>query len=465
MRVLFVSANYHYYFAIDSVVRELSSRGHHVYLSTGMKEKANFPGNIAMEKAQSELPNLEVHQLLRRRFLRSFAQNIRELLNFAHVLKSEDVRKWDVLIWGRFFSSKWVWRLFNTPGGKAKLRNPSFLRMIRALEQHIPVHARIRTEIKNISPDVVLLLPLVTPNALENEYMRAAQSLGIPTIYSMVSWDNLSTKGTFHGYPDYSFVWNKPLADELVDLHGHPRETIFMTGTPRFSHLFDGSNKKEDVFSREELCRQAGMDASKPYVLYVGSTFLVNSKREIERDESLIIREVAEAMLADPRTKDVNILVRPHPQNLAYLSKFLETKPRNVFVYPVNGEIPDTDEKIKRYNSSIHYAAAVLGINTTAYLEVAALNRPCVTLYFNEFAETQRLPHFHHLEEAGFLESARDTSEMIALLERILNGADDLAAQRHEFVKNFLKPLGSEKPSVEYVADLIEEIGSKKQIY
>jgi hypothetical protein len=66
------------------------------------------------------------------------------------------------------------------------------------------------------------------------------------------------------------------------------------------------------------------------------------------------------------------------------------------------------------------------------------------------------------LEEAGFLEAARDTSEMIALLERILNGADDLAAQRHEFVKNFLKPLGSEKPSAEYVADLIEEIGSRK---
>lgn len=462
MRVLFVSANHHYYFAIDPVIRELSRRGHQVYLSTGMKEKHNFPNNVAMEKARAELPNLEIRPLLRRRFLRAFAQNLRELLNFAHVLKNENVRKWDVLIWGRFFSSQWVWKMFNTPTGKAKLRTPGFLRMLRAVEQRIPVHSRIRREIQNINPDVVLLLPLVTPNALENEYMRAAQSLGIPTIYSLVSWDNLSTKGTFHGYPDYSFVWNKPLADELVYLHGHPRETIHMTGTPRFSHLFDGSNKKEDVFSREELCRQAGMDAYKPYVLYVGSTFLVNSKREIERDESLIIREVADAMLADPRTKDVNILVRPHPQNLAYLQKFLETKPENVYVYPVNGEVPDTDEKIKRYNSSIYHAAAVLGINTTAYLEVAALNRPCMTLYFKEFAETQLLPHFHHLEDAGFLEPARDTSEMIALLQRIINGADDLAPQRHEFVKNFLKPANSDKPSAEYVVDLIEEIGLKK---
>ncbi len=462
MRILFTLANYHYYFAIDPVVHELSRRGHQVYLSTGMKEKPNFPGNIAMEKAQVELPNLEVRPLLRRRFLRVLTQDLRELRNFAHILKNEEVRKWDVLIWGRFFSSKWLWRIFNTSVGKAKLRNGNFQRMLCALERRIPVHARIQREIEKINPDVVLLLPLVSPNTFENEYMRAAQALGIPTIYSMFSWDNLSTKGTFHGYPDYSFVWNKPLADELVNLHGHPRETIYMTGTPRFSHLFNGSNKEDDILSRDELCRQAGMDADKPYVLYVGSTFLVNSKREIERDESLIIREVAEAMLADSRTKDMNILVRPHPLNLGYLPKFLETKPRNVFVYPINGEIPDTDEKIKRYNSSIYYAVAVMGINTTAYLEVAALDRPCITLYFKEFAETQLLPHFHHLEDAGFLESARDTSEMIALLQRILDGADDLATQRHEFVKNFLKPMGSEKPSVEYVVDLIEEIGSRK---
>lgn len=461
MRILFVLANYHYYFTIDPVVRELSRRGHQVFLSTGMKEKKNFPSNIAMEKARAELPNLEVLPLLKRRFLRSLAQDLRELLNFAHVLKSEDIRKWDVLIWGRFFSSKWLWRIFNTPVGKAALRNSNFLRMLRALESRIPTHSSIRREIKNISPDVVLLLPLVTPNALENEYMRAAQSLGLPTIYSMVSWDNLSTKGTFHGYPDYSFVWNKPLADELVTLHGHPRETIYMTGTPRFSHLFDGSNKKEDVFSREELCGQAGMDVDKPYVLYVGSTFLVNSKREIERDESIIIREVAEAMLAYPQTKDVNILVRPHPQNLAYLSKFLETKPQNVFVYPVNGEIPDTDEKIKRYNSSINYAAAVVGVNTTAFLEASALDRPCITMVTEEFGETQKLPHFHHLDDAGFLEKAHGASEVAEIVGRILKGSDSYSLQRRKFVKDFIKSPVPDKSAAEVYVDIVEALTQK----
>lgn len=459
MRVLFVSANYSYYFAIDPVVRELFRRGHEVYLVTGRREKRNFPDD-SLKNAQADHPNMVVRPLLKRRFLRGFARDLREVLNYAHVLNHESSRLWDVVLWGRFFP-QWLWRIVNTPAAKAKLKDRAFQRKLRALEQKIPVNTAIRKEIKRINPDVVLLLPLVNPDALENEYMRAAQTLDIPTIYAMSSWDNTSTKGTFHGFPDYSLVWNTPLADELVNLHGFPRERIFMTGTPRFSHLFSGF-KEEHLLSREELCQEAGLDADKPYVLYVGSTFLLNSDRKKEVDESIIIREVAQAMEMDPRTKDVKILVRPHPLNMTFVPKFVETKPTNVVVYPVNGEIPDTEDKIKRYNSSIYHAAGVMGVNTTAYLEVAALDRPCVTLYFEKYSETQQLPHFHHLEDAGFLETAKNPSEAVVVVKRILDGADSLAGQRREFVKNFLKPVGSDKPSDEYFADLIERLGAKE---
>ena len=459
MRVLFVSANYSYYFAIDPVVRELFRRGHEVYLTTGRREKRNFPDD-SLKNAQADHPNMVVRPLLKRRYLRSFVRNLQELLNFAHVLNHEASRQWDVALWERFFP-KWLWSIVNTPTAKSMLKNRAFQRTLRNLEQKIPVDIRIRREIQQINPDVVLMLPLVNPDSLESEYKRTAKALGITTIYAMSSWDNTSTKGTFHGYPDYSLVWNKPLADELVYLHGHPRETIYLTGTPRFSHLFDGFNSEEYVFSYEELCRQSGLDNNKPYVLYVCSTFLVNSNKKKERDESLVILEVARALEKDPRTKDLTILVRPHPLNMSYISELIDEGQPNVVVFPVNGEIPDTKEKIKRYNSSIYHSRAVLGVNTTAYLEVAALDRPCITLYFEEFTETQQLPHFHHLTDAGFLETANGPTEAVEVVKKILDGADDLAVQRREFVKNFLKPVGSDKPSDEYFADLIEMLASK----
>lgn len=461
MRVLFVSANYSYYFAIDPVVRELCRRGHEVTLVTGRREKRNFP-DISLRNAQRDFPDFVVRPLLKRDpFLRGFVRNLRELLNYAHVLNHESTRLWDVVLWGRFFPA-WLWSIVNTPAARAKLKDRAFQRKLRALERKIPVSAKIRREIRRINPDVVLVLPLVNPDALENEYMLAAQAMDIPALYAMSSWDNTSTKGTFHGYPDYSLVWNKPLADELVNLHGHPRETIYMTGTPRFSHLFKGFKVEEHILAREEFSREVGLETNKPYILYMCSTFLVNSKRKKEMDEAIIIREIARAMEADPLTKDLNLLVRPHPLNMIFFPKFLESKPQNVIVYPINGEIPDTEEKIKRYNSSIYHAAAVMGVNTTAYLEVAALDRPCISLYFEEYVETQQLPHFHHLEDGGFLETAGDPAEAVEVVKKILNGADDLAGQRREFVKNFLKPVGSDKPSDEYFADLVEKLGSKK---
>jgi len=459
MRVLFVSANYSYYFVIDPVVRELLRRGHEVHLVIGRREKRNFPDD-SLKNAQMDHPNLVVHPLLKRQFLRGFTRYLRELLNYAHILNYEAIRRWDVVLWGRFFP-QWLWRIVNTSIAKAALKDRVFQRKLRTLEQRIPVSAAIRSEIKRINPDIVLLLPLINPVSLENEYMRAAQALGIPALYAMSSWDNTSTKGTFHGYPDYSLVWNKPLADELVYLHGHPRETIYMTGTPRFSHLFDGFNE-EAILPRDELYRQIGLDTGKPYILYVCSTFLVNSERKKERDESIIILEVARALEKNPHTKDVKILVRPHPLNMSYISRLIEEKQPKVFVFPLNGEIPDTEEKIKRYNSSIYYAKAVMGVNTTAYLEVAALDKPCITLSFKEFTETQQLPHFHHLADAGFLEAASDAGEAVSLVEKILSGADELAGQRREFVKNFLKPFGSDKPSDEYFSDLIEKLGLKR---
>jgi len=459
MKVLFVSANHHYYMVIDPVVRELYCRGHEVYLATDMREKRAFTDEL-LRKAQADMPNLVVRPLLKRRFLRGFARELREILNYSHVLNHEKTRLWDVALWKRFFKP-WVWRIVSSPKARAKLKNRAFQHKLRALEQRIPVNAAIRREIKRINPDIVLMLPLINPDALENEYMRAAQSLGIPTIYAMSSWDNTSTKGTFHGFPDYSFVWNNSLADELVFQHGYPRERIYATGTPRFSHLFGGL-EHEYILPRDEFYQKAGLDKDKPYVLYVGSTFLVDTERKKAHDEGIIIREIARALDRNKGTKDVNLMVRPHPFNFSYVPDLLDERYSNVIVFPQSEGVPDTEEKMKKYNSSIYYAKAVIGVNTTAFLEVAALDRPCITIYFDPFVETQKLPHFHHLEDAGFLETAHNPDEAAELVEKIIFGIDELAVKRREFARNFLTPVDSDKLSSEYFADLVEKLGSKK---
>jgi hypothetical protein len=187
----------------------------------------------------------------------------------------------------------------------------------------------------------------------------------------------------------------------------------------------------------------------------------VNSNHKKEVDESEIISQIAEALQRDPKTKGINILVRPHPVN-AYIAKVLSGgKIPNVSVYPVNCEFPDTEERRNMFYNSIYHSLAVVGVNTSAFLEASALNKPCITIMTEKFKETQMLPHFHHLTDADFLETANGASELAVIIGQIVNGVDAHSKQRLEFVKNFLRPCGINKPAAEAYADLVEQIANK----
>lgn len=456
MRVLFVSSTYSNYYAIDPVVRELLSRGHEARLIAGMEKKQTVADD-ALRKALADLPGLTARPLSKRRVWRGAVRNLREVLNYAHVLNNEENRRWDVSKWDRFIPP-WLWRFINTPKIRQKIKDPQTQRLLRAFERKIPVSAHIRREIIKNDPDVAVLMPLINPNSLETEYLRAAQALGIPTVYSMVSWDNISSKGTFHGRPDYSIVWNEPLADELADIHDISRDSVLVVGAPRFAYLFD--QKNINLFSRGSFCAQAGLNPQKPYILYVCSTFLVNNEHKKDIDESKLILEIAGALLKDRRTTHVNILVRPHPVNPSFISKLTSAEAPNVTVYPSPGEIPDTEDKRIRYYSAISHSIAAVGVNTTAFLEAAALDKPCITIRSEQFSETQQLPHFHHLSDGRFLETARGAEGAVDCIAEILNGVDRYAVERRAFSKNFLRPC--EKPAPQAYVDALEDIVEKR---
>jgi|CXWL01.1.fsa_nt_gi hypothetical protein len=458
MKVLFVLDNYSKYFSIDDVVRELYRRRHDVVLVMGLEEKRNVPDD-AVQKAKADSPNLIIEPLLKRKFLRKFTRDIRELLNYAHILNNEEARQWDASKWSRFFRP-YVWRMITSDAGKGKMKDRTFQKTLRFIEQKIPVVARIRDHIKRHNPNLVIALPLINADSKENEYIKAALVLGIPCVYSMYSWDNIDSKATFQSRPDYNIVWNKPLAETLSKGHTVSPEKIFITGAPRFDRLVE--SRDEYILPREEFCRIAGINATKKYILYVGSTFLVNSEFKKAMNEDAPALEIAEALLQHPNTRDVNVLVRPHPSNAGIVKNLWEQKRHNVAVYPAHGEFPDTEEKRRMFYNSLHHSIAVVGINTTAFLEASALDKPCITIVTKEFGETQQLPHFHHLVDGDFLETANGASEVVEIVKRIIDGADTHSAQRRAFVGKFLKSPEPGKSAAEVYADLVEKLGSKQ---
>lgn len=457
MKIIFSLDNYLKYYSIDDAVRELHRRGHEIVIILGQDKESHIPDD-ALQKVASELPNLTIEGLIKRKILRKVVRTLRELLNYTYILNNEEKRRWDAKNWGRFFHP-FTWKIISSVPGKRILKNTLIQKNLRLLEQQIPVAPEIKRHVAAHKPDVLVALPLISGDSREGEYVQAAGALGIPTVFSMFSWDNISAKGTFHSKPDHHLVWNRPLAEELSRLHNIPREIIHVTGAPRFHRLTGNGNGY--ILPREEFCRIASIDSGKKYVLYAASTYLLDSNVQKNLSEDILILKIADALASNQQTRNVNLMVRPHPVNTRIIPALKDAARPNVTVFPSPGELPDTEEKRLKFYNSIHHSIAVVGVNTTAFLEASALDKPCITIVSKEYGETQQLVHFHHLEEGEFLEKARHAEDVAGIVANVLAGTDELASQRREFVKNFIEPLEPEKSAVEVYADLVEQFGLK----
>ncbi len=73
---------------------------------------------------------------------------------------------------------------------------------MKRIETLVPPDPGITRWLEDYRPDVVVASPFIFPVSKELEYIKAAKALSIPTVGAVLSWDNLTSKGTFHVIPD-----------------------------------------------------------------------------------------------------------------------------------------------------------------------------------------------------------------------------------------------------------------------
>jgi hypothetical protein len=321
------------------------------------------------------------------------------------------------------------------------------LRLWRRFEALLPASVVVTKALRDVDPDIVLVSPSVWPkNPVETDYIHAARKLGIPVVGYVNSWDNLTSKGTVHVMPDAFVVWNEAMAIEARELHEIPADVVRVTGAPHLDHFFE----LEPSLTRAELSAQVGVPADRPYVIYLCSS------RTLIADETPIVTRIADALANRLGEKAPIVLVRPHPVNPGPWDGYEHP---GVAVYPKEGDQADSPESWQDYFNQLTYAAAFVGLNTTAFLEAAVADHPCLTIVSDEFfAQQGRTGHFRHLLDADFLEVSRDEAEVAARLERVLDGADEKAEGRRRFAKDFLRPAGIDIPARVVVADTLEAL-------
>src|SRR6185369_2056378 len=85
----------------------------------------------------------------------------------------------------------------------------------------------------------------------------------------------------------------------------------------------------------------------------------------------------------------------------------------------------------QEYFDQLAHATCVFGLNTPAFLDAVVANRPCLTIVNETYWPAQgRTGHFRHLLKGKFLEVCRTMDDVAGRVRRIMDGADERAADR-----------------------------------
>jgi len=456
MKFILLMNHNHHFIHVSSIVWQLCHRGHTVKILFS-RHKPRYQENAIREWLEAN-PGCQVGQMQKRRGLWNLilswlhhTKNFRIYLLPQHpapgraqnYLSSErQVTSFPVFdTLGRFLIGNWL--------GKRLLATTWSGRFLDWIERAIPPDAGLIHWLEQEKPQAVIAITNLLPSQ-EGEYLRAAHHLKIPTVHMTASWDNLTTKGTLQFIPDLLFLWNKPMAEEGLTIHGFPQQKIVLTGAPSFDYWFE----MKPTLDRRAFFQRAGLDPQKKYIVYVAIS------KDAMKDEADLLGEFACRLRQNPDTANINILIRPHPLDP---HKWDDFHGPNVSVWPKEGELVSNEEGRLEFYHTFCYCEAVAGVNTTGMIDAAINGKACINLDTGLYGYSHTVyPHFLHLVRAGFLEPATDLSQAVQVVTAILDGEDGRADQRRQFVKDFIRPCGLEQPAGKVVARAIELVALGK---
>jgi hypothetical protein len=357
--------------------------------------------------------------------------------------------------------------------GRAGLRVPRILRatldrlpeaaigmlraVLTALLEHLPASRKISREIRRRAPDVLVVTPAVETGTPQTEWIRVARRVGVPVCVALASWDTLTTKGGLHAHPDVLAVWNEDQARDAVQLHGVDPDVIRVTGAVAFDHWFERAPSRD----RAALCAAADLDPRRPYLLYVASSGFI-----APGETTHIVRCIDMLRRAGrPELERLQVMVRPHPLNLLDEDRERLTALAEVVVYPMRAANPTDRPARDDYFDSMAHAAVVVGVNTSAFVEAAIVDRPLHAHLATEYEGTQlQMPHFRQMAVTGGgpVTLSRTETEFCAAIERALREPASWDEANAAFRDRLLRPQRNGRTASATLAELIEDLGARR---
>ena len=303
----------------------------------------------------------------------------------------------------------------------------------------------MRDKLKEIAPDVIVSTYPVAQ--LETTALLEAKKLNIRTVGHLLSWDNITCKGLFSVVPDHFVTWGPIMDEELSEFYGVEPARKHACGVPHF----DAHLELVDQEFNQDVLTELGLDPNKPY-LFFGMSAPIFSPHEIDLVE-WFAKEIERGTFGD----DMQLIVRPHPQNVtgnmaddSWLPRLQKLPSDRVALnYP---RLTDqglswnmATEDLKVLVNLLAGSSVCFNSGSTLSIDALAHNKPVIVTLFDAdrtdlpwWKSARRIheyPHYKKLLAMGGVVPVNDFDELITETKAFLSEPDRLIDQRTETLR------------------------------
>jgi len=297
----------------------------------------------------------------------------------------------------------------------------------------------VRAQMDLLRPDAAFS---ITP-FLANEEMalRVCEERGIPICTSLLSFDNITTRGWWSFRSDKYMVWNRHNAAELRrSFPGIPATSVEIVGAPQFDFYWDPSF----CWSDSEWRQQLSLPPDRPIILFAGGYFFCapHEPRFLQQIEEAIDRgEIPGNPLILFRNHPIDPIDRwlpilQHAKHIVYDDPFPKGRIRG------HSNMPIRD--IQKLASCLFHSQVHINIASTMAVDGAIFDRPQIAPAYDDspgrkYEQTSRelylQEHYLPITHSGGLEVVYSRDELIGAIRSALENPGRLKEARKRLVR------------------------------
>lgn len=326
------------------------------------------------------------------------------------------------------------------------VRMPGAAERIEASEPEALEHGTNLDEFRKVLDAVgVDLVVSVTPyHEQDTLLLVAAASSGVPSVTSVISFDNPTTRRRFPIVSERVLVWNRHNRDELLRSYpGLDERRIVITGAPQF----DLHHRPELVLDEARWRERMGLPADRPVILYGGGpSFLVP-------EEPRLARLLDEAIEGGAIAGQPVLLVRRHPADdpgpwralAGELRHGVVAEPWDPGTDPNRGWPTTADLELQM--SSLAHSVVHVNVCSSMTLDGAVFDRPQIGPTFvpgvdrtsaREVRDLYLREHWWPVTASGALVTAGSPSELVDAIDAALRDPSRGRDGRRRLVEDLL---------------------------